>query len=225
MTTTQQFGKLRSMLWPVNRFELKKLIPMILLFFFILFNYTILRDTKDTLIVTAGGAEIIPFLKVWGVVPGAIICMLAYSKMSNILSKPALFYSTIIPFLVFFALFVTVLYPFRDALHPNALCDYLQTVLPQGFNGMIGVIRNWTFSLFYIASEMWGSMGVSLLFWGFANEINKVSESKRFYTIFLMFANVALILSGNFIKWASKISGTSVAADPCLLYTSPSPRD
>ena len=35
------------------------------MFFFILFNYTILRDTKDVLVVTApgSGAEIIPFLK------------------------------------------------------------------------------------------------------------------------------------------------------------------
>ena len=32
---------------------------MFLMFFFISFNYTILRDTKDTLIVTAAGAEAI----------------------------------------------------------------------------------------------------------------------------------------------------------------------
>ena len=37
------------------------------MFFCILFNYTILRDTKDVLVVTApgSGAEIIPFLKTW----------------------------------------------------------------------------------------------------------------------------------------------------------------
>ena len=45
--------------------ELKKVLPLGLMFFFILFNYTILRDTKDVLVVTApgSGAEIIPFLK------------------------------------------------------------------------------------------------------------------------------------------------------------------
>ena len=41
------------------------MLPLGLMFFFILFSYTILRDTKDVLVVTApkSGAEIIPFLK------------------------------------------------------------------------------------------------------------------------------------------------------------------
>src|ERR1700722_1815685 len=101
--TKQEFGKWRSFFWPVHSYELKKLLPMFLMFLCISFNYTILRDTKDTLVVTASGAETIPFLKVLGVVPCAIIFMLAYAKLSNILSKENLFYISIAPFLVFFA--------------------------------------------------------------------------------------------------------------------------
>ena len=43
---------------------MKKILPLGAMLFFILFNYTILRDTKDVLVVTApgGGAEMIPFL-------------------------------------------------------------------------------------------------------------------------------------------------------------------
>src|SRR5438105_2623823 len=51
--TKKEFGKWRSFFWPVHNFELKKLLPMFMLFFFINFNYTILRDTKDTLIVAS----------------------------------------------------------------------------------------------------------------------------------------------------------------------------
>ena len=42
-----------------------QVVPLGFMFFCILFNYTILRDTKDVLVVTApgSGAEIIPFLK------------------------------------------------------------------------------------------------------------------------------------------------------------------
>lgn len=188
---------------------------MVLIFFFILFNYTVLRDTKDTLIVTGpgSGAEVIPFLKVYGVVPCAIIFMIIYAKLSNKLSKKALFYTSIAPFLFFFGLFATVFYPLRDALHPHAFCDHLQSFLPKGFMGLIAIIRNWTYSLFYVMSELWGSVGVSLLFWGFANDINKVSESKRFYTIFMVFANISLIFSGRFIQWASKIRGSITVGD------------
>src|SRR5438105_4649244 len=102
--TKKEFGKWRSFFWPVHNFELKKLLPMFMLFFFINFNYTILRDTKDTLIVTSSGAETIPFLKVWGVLPFAIIFMIVYSKLSNVMSKQKLFMSTIAFFGVFFAL-------------------------------------------------------------------------------------------------------------------------
>lgn len=214
-TSTSEFGKWRAKLWPVHTFELKKVVPMVLMFFLILFNYTILRDTKDTLVVTAAhGSSVIPFLKLWGVLPAAVLFMLGYSKLSNKLSKPALFYATIVPFLVFFGLFATVFYPFREALHPTAFCDHMQAVLPSAFKGVIDVVRNWTFSVFYVMSELWGSVALSLLFWGFANDINKKSEALRYYTVFAMFANVSLICSGRFIQWASKARASIVAADP-----------
>lgn len=210
-TKTTEFGKWRSMLWPVHAFELRKLIPMLLLMFFINFNYTILRDTKDALIVTApgSGAEAIPFLKVWGVLPVAIVFMLIYAKLSNILSKTKLFYTTIISFLVFFALFALVLYPARDVLHPTELADKLQAALPKGFGGLVAIFRNWTFSLFYIMSELWGSMALSLLFWGFANDTTRVSESKRFYAMFGIGANLAMLPSGELIKYFSRVGSNA----------------
>jgi AAA family ATP:ADP antiporter len=215
--TKKEFGRWRSLLWPIHNFELKKLIPMVILFFLILFNYTVLRDTKDTLIVTApgGGAEVIPFLKFWGVLPCAVFFMLIYAKLSNKLSKPALFYSMISPFIIFFALFATVLYPCRDLIHPTHLADKLQAVLPIGMNGLVAMFRNWTYSLFYVMAELWGSVGISLLFWGFANDTTKISESKRFYALFGLFANFALIISGQLIRWATAIrANLSAGADP-----------
>ncbi len=202
-----EFGKWRSLLWPVHNFELKKLIPMLLLFFFINFNYTILRDTKDSLVVTApgSGAEAISFLKFWGVLPVAILFMLIYSKLSNIFSKEKLFYSTLGFFLAFFGLFAAVLYPCRDILHPTAFADQLQTLLPEGFSGFIAILRNWTYALFYIMSELWGSMMTSLLFWGFANDTTRISESKRFYAIFGLGANFAMLPSGQLVKVFSDI--------------------
>ncbi len=215
--TPKEFGKLRSFFWPVYSYELKKLIPMLLLFFFILFNYTVLRDTKDTLIITApgSGAEAIPFLKVYGVLPSAILFMLIYAKMSNVLSKKNLFYFTVLPFLIFFGLFAMVLYPLRESLHPNQFCDWLQATLPNGFMGLIAIIRHWTFSLFYIMSELWGSVCLSLLFWGFANDITRVNESKRFYNLFGLGANFSLYFAGTFIIWASNMRRSVVGvSDP-----------
>jgi len=202
-----QFGKLRSFFWPVHTFELRKLVPMLVMFFCISFNYTILRDTKDTLIVTApgSGAEAIPFLKVWGVVPVAVVFMLIFAKLSNMVSRQALFYITLAPFLLFFALFPTVIYPYRDALHPTTMADSLQAYLPAGCMGLVAIFRNWTYAAFYILSELWGSVVLSLLFWSFANEITKVQEAKRFYTLFGLGANFALLFSGPAIVYVSDI--------------------
>jgi ATP:ADP antiporter, AAA family len=205
--TQPAFGKWRSFFWPVHAFELKKLLPMFFLFFFINFNYTILRDTKDALIVTApgSGAEAIPFLKVWGVLPFAVIFMLIYAKLSNILSKPGLFYTMICSFIAFFGIFVLVLYPLRESLHPTILADQLQAFLPEGCSGLVALFRNWTFALFYIMAELWGSVAMSLLFWGFANDITKISESKRFYAMFGLGANAAMLFSGPAIVYFSDI--------------------
>lgn len=196
----KEFGKWRSLLWPIHTFELKKFLPMFFLFFFINFNYTILRDTKDTLIVTATGAETIPFLKFWGVVPGAIIFMLIFTKLSNMIKRENLFMGLMAFFGCFFGLYATVLYPYREALEPTTLIQWMTINLPQGCSGLIGMIRCWPSSLFYIMAELWGSAAISLLFWGFANQITKVAESKRFYALFGIGANLAMYPSAYLIK-------------------------
>ena len=199
-TETKEFGKWRSMLWPIHKFELKKFLPMFFLFFFINFVYTILRDTKDILVVSASGAETIPFLKLYGTIPGAIIFMLIFTKLSNVIKRERLFMGIVVFFAAFFAMYAAFLYPAREAITPVALTNWMYAHLPQGLNGLIGMLKFWPASLFYIMAELWGSAAVSLLFWGFANQITKVSESKRFYALFGIGANLAMFPSGQLIK-------------------------
>nr|AAK76577.1 putative adenine nucleotide translocase [Arabidopsis thaliana] len=186
---------------------LKKIIPLGLMFFCILFNYTILRDTKDVLVVTAKGssAEIIPFLKTWVNLPMAIGFMLLYTKLSNVLSKKALFYTVIVPFIIYFGAFGFVMYPLSNYIHPEALADKLLTTLGPRFMGPIAILRIWSFCLFYVMAELWGSVVVSVLFWGFANQITTVDEAKKFYPLFGLGGNVALIFSGRTVKYFSNL--------------------
>ncbi|KAG2590466.1 plastidic ATP/ADP-transporter-like [Panicum virgatum] len=189
---------------------LKKIVPLGLMFFCILFNYTILRDTKDVLVVTAKGssAEIIPFLKTWVNLPMAIGFMLLYTKLSNVLSREALFYTVIFPFIAFFGAFAFVLYPLRDAIHPTALADKLLAALGPSFLGPVAILRIWSFCLFYVMAELWGSVVISVLFWGFANQITTVDEAKEFYPLFGLGANIALIFSGRTVKYFSNLRKT-----------------
>ena len=74
------FGKLRSLFWPIYRWEIKKLIPLFILYALICFNYNILKIGKDSLVITAigSGAEAIPFLKIWGILPMALLMMFLF---------------------------------------------------------------------------------------------------------------------------------------------------
>lgn len=213
-----EFGRWRRSLWPVHHYELKKLIPMLLIFFFISFDYNVLRTLKDSLLVTAkgSGVEVIPFAKVWGVFPGAIAMTLFFTWLSNRLSHEKVFYIIISLFLAYFALFAFVLYPLRDSLHPNALADELQTILPVGFKGLIALLRYWTFSLFYVMSELWSSAILFVLFWGFANQVTRIGEAKRFYGLFGIGANLSGIFAGQASVYCcqyARIGGVFVGQD------------
>jgi AAA family ATP:ADP antiporter len=190
----REFGRLRSFLWPIHRHELKKLVPMLLLFFFISLVYSLLRNTKDTLIVTApgGGAGLIPFLKVYGTIPGSILLMLAYARLSTRLDKRVLFQVCILFFMAFFLTFALV-YPVREALEPTAWTQRWQARLGPGPGHLLALVRHWPLALFYVMSELWGSMALSLLFWGFANDITGLEESRRLYALFGIGANLALV--------------------------------
>lgn len=139
--------------------ELKKVVPLGLMFFCILFSYTILRDTKDVLVITApgSGAEIIPFLKTYVNLPGAIGFTALYSYLTNNYSREKVFFGIITVFLAFFALFAIVVYPNAALLHPTGFCTWLAAQLPAGFAAPIAILRNWTYAVFYTMAELWGS--------------------------------------------------------------------
>ena len=136
---------------------LKKILPLGAMLFFILFNYTILRDTKDVLVVTApgGGAEIIPFLKTYVNLPSSIGFAVLYGILCNKMSTDNVFYLVMSSFIAFFGSFASFIYPNRALFHPNKAADWLASRLPVFFLPMVAIFRNWTYALFYTLANMW----------------------------------------------------------------------
>lgn len=195
---SDQFKGLKAFIWPVHNYELKKLIPMLLIFFLISFDYNVLRTMKDALVVTAksSGAEVIPFIKVWVMFPGALIMTYLFTRLSNRFSRETVIYSILGLFLAYFFVFAFFIYPNRDSFHANDLADHLQTILPRGAHGFIAMIRYWSFTSFYAMSELWSNIILFLLFWGFANQVTRVGEAKRFYSLFGIGANLSGVAAG-----------------------------
>lgn len=196
-----------SQLIPIERHEWKKFIPLLLIFFFVGFIYNILRNTKDALLITgqSSGAEVIPFVKVWVMLPAALGMTAFFSWLCNKFSLERVFYVLISFFLVFFVIFAFFLYPNREAIHWHSLGNALEKILPQGAAGFISMIRHWSYTLFYVMCEMWSCIVLSLLFWGFANEVTTVKEATRFYGLLGVGMNFSNMAAGQCCIYLSRL--------------------
>ena len=183
---------------------LGQLIPMATMFYWMALANGILDALKDTLVVTAfGGAEQIPYLTVYAVLPSSLAFVAIFSKFSARWGREKLFYMFLGFFMAFFAVFTTMLYPNASVLHPVAASQALVSSLPQGLAGGIAVLTNWTYTLFYVASELWGDVILSLLFWGMANETTRLQDAGVIYPLLGVGANLAQASSGALMKWVS----------------------
>lgn len=199
----KEFGKLRSFFWPIYRHEVAKLLPMFSIFFLLSFVYNLLRPVKQSIVLNApgdAGAEVIPFLKVWAVLPMALILAYGFTLLANRFSRDKVFYITVTFFLSFFLLFAVFLYPNLEQVQLSYPVDVINSILPQrlqsGLRGLFLLVRYWPLTLFYCFCELWGTVILTMLFWGFANEVTKVEEAKRFYSFYSISGNSSGMLAG-----------------------------
>lgn len=149
--------------------------------------------------------------KIYGVLPAATAFIALYSKMADVMEKKTLFYSTCIPFFVFFGIFDLLIFPNTKYLHPSL--EAVQALIPGGAETgglaiLAMIISNWTSCLFYIVAEIYSSVSVGILFWQFANDVVPVGQAKRFYPLFAQMSGLAPVLAGQYV-----VRFTSKAAD------------
>ncbi|OEY86433.1 AAA family ATPase [Wolbachia pipientis] len=192
-------SEIRKVFWPIEWHENKKFLPMVIMMFCILLNYSTLRSLKDSFVVMLIGEESISFLKLGLVTLAAIIATIAYVKLCNTFKQESVFYIVTWFFIAYFLLFTFILYPYQDLIHPSPeKIDILleKTAKYPFLKWPIKIAGKWSLATFYVMAELWGSMMLSLLFWQFANQITKTEEAKRFFSMFGMLGNVALPCTG-----------------------------
>ncbi len=185
-------------LWPIHSYELKKIVPLFFMKAFISLTYGVLTALKDAFVVTAkgGGAEVIPILKGWIVLPIAMAATIIYSKLTNVFRRSVLFYSIILIFITFVLAYGFLLYPNLDRLSPHESADWLLSVLGQENGHWVAIYRNWMQSLFFVTAELWGAIVIFLLFWGFVNHITNFQEAKRYYNLIVAGGDIGQICTG-----------------------------
>ena len=136
---TSEFGKIRAALWPIHKYELKKFLPLAFIMFCILFNYTLLRDTKDTIVVNSAGAGAISFLKLYCVTPAAILFVIIYAKLTkSFQSRKCLLCRCNAILGLFRRICLRILYPNLDSLHLQVL--HQSAALKASYPSMCGFI-------------------------------------------------------------------------------------
>ena len=192
---TNFLDKVAKFVWPIKWHENKKFIPMALMMACVLFNYSTLRSVKDSLVNTNIGPEALSFIKTYLVLPSAMIFMIIYAKLCNVMSQQKVFYTLTTFFIAYFTLFTFVLYPNPEYFQISKNTIEALAINYPNFKWFIRIIGCWSYASFYVMSELWGSVMVTLLFWQFANKITKTEEAKRFYSMFGLIGNFGLILA------------------------------
>jgi len=200
-----EFSGLRAVLWPIHGWELKKFLPMGMMMICILAIYTMVREVKDFLVQSIGwgsSSSTASALKVTGVLVASLIVTWAFVKLNNAFEMQKVFYITTIFFLIFFVVFGFVIFPLsRSGIHASEQTVFdLQAKYP-GFKDFISLGCNWSYALFYILAEMWGSLAIGTLFWQFANQTTRKGEVTRFYSLYGCIGNLGLI-AVSIILWS-----------------------
>jgi AAA family ATP:ADP antiporter len=201
---TKSKESIRNIFWPIYGSEHRKFLPLALMMFCILFNYSSIRSLKDAFVVTEIGSEALGFLKTYFVFPAAILTTIIYYKLCNIIDSKKVFYVFLAFFLSYFIFFAYVLFPHLESFFLSDKWAMQAIEYSPRLKWFIKIIQKWPYASFYIISELWGSTMISLFFWQLANQVTSPKEAKRHYSLFGLLGNIGLIGTSYLLDYALK---------------------
>ena len=178
--------------FPLKKDDLAKFFCIALMMVMIIFIYSTQRIVKDSIVVTNCGAELISTLKLWAVTPSAILIMLLYAKLSDNVSKTKIFHFFNCLFIGFFLIFTFVINPNIDKFTLDL--NHLKIQLPH-IRFLFVMFENWSYALYYILSELWGSVMLALMFWQTANQVFQIKQARILYPLLGLIGQLGMILS------------------------------
>lgn len=195
---TNVFGSI----FRVAKCERPMFFRMATMFFIIAYVYSIMRNAKDAFVLDKQEQASMTFLK------NAItfisifsVMLLQYlftkTRISNILMTMTIIYG------IYFIVFAWILNPLHEIIEPSKFLSIdafgegkLEYRKLKILYALSLIFNFWVTSLFYIASELWGNIVLSLLFLSFSNDVLTFKQSLRFIPLFFIASNIGLFLSG-----------------------------
>ncbi len=203
----QTWERFLEIVFPIRKSELPRFCTITALLFCILSVQNIAKALKDSLITTLVATEVISILKIWCVLPLAILVSIAYVKIIKHVKTEYIFYAVVGFFVFFFMAFAFLLFPNRGMSDSSAILLQIGTQWPH-LKWFMLILKNWDCALLYVIAEMWSNVVFALLFWQFINSVTSVSESKRFYILFGLLGQTGLFVSGILLANITNIAST-----------------
>jgi AAA family ATP:ADP antiporter len=195
-TPQSDFGFLKRNFFPIHQHELKKVVPLNMLFFLVAASYGLLRCLKDSYIVPIDGGNATSALKVFVVLPLMFFAKLIYDSLSRKFNRDQMIMGLLVYFLSFLILFRFVLEKIeidkdnlegiKKAYKANGGLKTLCQIL----------LINWSRVLFYFHAEAFGTFVLSVGCWSFVNSITTSEQAKRSYSTLSIGTGFATILAG-----------------------------
>lgn len=191
---------------PIHRNEIVKFLCTAGLIVLITYVHSVLKISKDILVISHLGTETISAIKLYAGLPMSLLFMFFYIRLSDVFTRARLFHAMNWFFIAYFVLFATVLYPHSEALSIN-ISDSIVAAMPS-FKYLFKILAYWHYCLFYCFAESWVTIMLSISFWQIANHITNIDQSKRFYPLFGIVAQIGLFFAG-LLAGAFAVEGTT----------------
>jgi AAA family ATP:ADP antiporter len=201
------FNFIQKWVFPVRMHELPKVLPVVLLLGLALLVYTANRDVKDAVVFReeAQSMMTIQYCKVL-VMICAIPVATIFLKLDNLVSRDFIFFQTVLSFVIYFMVNGLCLLPYRDTLHQfgsNAVrgVRFNQSLEDANrLNPFLGAFVFPVSTVNYIVSELWGTISVSFLVWGYVNLVTPKHAAKRYYAVLGIGGQVGSMIGATIVQ-------------------------
>jgi ATP:ADP antiporter, AAA family len=176
-----------------SEFQFTKFISISLAKLLTIYVFTVLRGLEYSMLVPILGAEMISTVELYGLLPVSFFFMIFYIKLGKLFSRETVVYIMLVSFIILFWVFNQFILPYHDSLVLD-LSQYKESWPRLKYPLMM--LEHWDICSFYIISEMWGVIMLSLVYWQLANATNTVTEAKKFYVLYGAIGQIGLMFGG-----------------------------
>lgn len=187
----------------IAKVEIRMFFIMALMFTLISFIYSVGRVFKDAAVLSRQMPLSINCLKTFIVLPVTVVCVGIVQKLNMTIPFTIIFDRFLLIFSIMFIFTGSILLPYSYVVQLDS--NYFRDIFAdakcvvRGYDVLLSVAlvyNEWTSSLVYLLSEMFGNLILSYFFLTFANGLTTPGQSARFVPLFYVCSNIALFLSG-----------------------------